>query len=76
VPLRQHALSSLARFSPLLPLCSARLRLTIQDKNKYNTPKYRLVVRLVRQTRPPAKPYALAAGGCGSPRSGAAQPPL
>ena len=23
----------------------ARLRLTIQDKNKYNTPKYRLIVR-------------------------------
>ena len=31
----------------------ARLRLTIQDKNKYNSPKYRLVVRFVRARPPP-----------------------
>ena len=28
--------------------CRARLKLTVQDKNKYNTPKYRMVVRIVR----------------------------
>ena len=27
----------------------ARLRLTTQDKNKYNTPKYRLVVRFTNR---------------------------
>lgn len=27
----------------------ARKRLTIQDKNKYNTPKYRLIVRLSKK---------------------------
>ena len=33
----------------------ARLRLTIQDKNKYNSPKFRLVVRFVRaRPAPPA----------------------
>jgi hypothetical protein len=31
-----------------MPSRSARLRLTVQDKNKYNSPKYRLVVRIVR----------------------------
>ena len=35
----------------------ARLRLTIQDKNKYNSPKYRLVVRFVR-ARPPQRAAA------------------
>lgn len=28
----------------------ARIRLTTQDKNKYNTPKYRFVVRFVSFT--------------------------
>jgi hypothetical protein len=36
-----------ARPPPAFPR-SARHRLTKQDKNKYNTPKYRLVVRFVR----------------------------
>jgi hypothetical protein len=42
---------------------SARLRLTIQDKNKYNTPKYRLVVRFVR-----AQSRGVAAGGWAAQR--------
>jgi hypothetical protein len=41
----------------------ARLRLTIQDKNKYNSPKYRLVVRFVR-ARPPRRGGSAMCAAC------------
>ena len=37
----------------------ARVALVNQDKNKYQTPKYRLVVRIVRSLRETCTPVAL-----------------
>jgi hypothetical protein len=60
-------------FASCLPAClllqgktdyRARLRLTTQDKNKYNTHKYRFVVRVCRDLV--AATAAAAAGGAGS----------
>ena len=53
--------SGAARSRRLLPN-RARLRLTIQDKNKYNSPKYRLVVRFVRARPPRRRGSAMCAG--------------
>jgi len=39
----------------------ARRRLVIQDKNKYNLPKYRLVVRMTNKVRTLRAPSLLAA---------------
>ena len=47
----RRPVAAVQRLLTPVSLCSARLRLTIQDKNKYNTPKYRLVVRCVRTLR-------------------------
>jgi hypothetical protein len=67
-----------------LRVARARLRLTIQDKNKYNSPKYRLVVRFVR-ARPrrrrgsamcaAAQPRVSASRAAAAPPAGCTPPP-
>lgn len=61
----------LSPFCSLFAACRARLRLTIQDKNKYNTPKYRMVVRFVR-----ARHDARKGLGCFSERAAVKAKPL
>ena len=49
----------------------ARRRMVIQDKNKYNMPKYRLVVRITNKVRPALRAPGLLAAARASCRCAA-----